>query len=301
MLVIACALALLATLFNRLHPFFDSLSQFRMHFAVLLSGLFAIALLVGARRAAIVGVGSLLVAMVATYPFIPGLASGAAFAQDGGPVLRVVQFNTRYDNSQTERAAQVIRDADADVILLQEVTDGPRSLVNLLRDAYPVQRRCGNARIGGATVISRLPVSPDNTIKCVRSSALSAIQLDVGGKAVTFAAYHGRWPWPYEQSWVIDRMSKSLEALPHPLVFAGDFNAAPWSEGVQRVARLTGTQPESGYRPTWLSQRVSDTLRPWFGLPIDHVMVSDELRIISVRRLPFAGSDHLPMVADIAL
>lgn len=293
------AAALLLTLLTRLHPVFDSLSQFRLHIALLLAALTLVAFLAGARLVA-AGSGMVVVlVLAATYPFVPSLPTVGSARADVNR-LRVVQFNTLYRNQQTELAARVIREANPDVILLEEATNGPKSLANLLLADYPVQTRCGKSRVAGTIVLSRLPASADNAVTCRNSHALSAIRLSVGGKAITFAAYHGRWPWPYNQASTIDGLSEDLSRLSHPLVLAGDFNAAPWSEGVQRVARMTDTKPAPGVRPTWLTFRLPGALRPWLGLPIDHVLVSDDLTIVNVERLAFAGSDHLPVLADIA-
>lgn len=291
------ALVLLATLPTRLHPVFDSLSQFRVHLAFLLVAIAIGALLAGAWRAGIAGLLCVGLLAAATYPYLPLLPADATAS---GRTVRIAQFNTLYRNGETERAARILRAADPDVIMLEEATNGPRALANLLRKDYPVQARCGRAGVSGATVLSRLPAAETQPIACLNSHALSAIRLTVGESTITFAAFHGQWPWPYAQAETIDRLSRDLATLQHPLIIAGDFNAAPWAEGVQQVARITGTRPAAGLRPTWLTARLPDALRPWLGLPIDHVLVSDDLRMIAVRRLDFAGSDHLPVVADIA-
>ncbi len=301
----AAAVILLAiptglSLLNRLAPQFDSLAHFRLHLAAALTAAAILAAFLGARRMAMVGGLTVVAALVLTYPYLPGLSPGSFSSANASPrSLRVLQFNTLYDNTQTDLAARVIRAADPDVVFLQEVTDSPKALINLLKNDYPVQLRCGDSAIGGATVISRLPAARDK-IDCVESFALSAIRLDLGGEPITFASYHGFWPWPFNQQEGIDKLSGQLAALPHPLILAGDFNATTWSEGVHQIARLTDTAPAPGVRATWLSSHLPNALKPLIGLPIDQIMVSDEFTITSIETLPFAGSDHLPVVADIA-
>ncbi|WP_370322817.1 endonuclease/exonuclease/phosphatase family protein [Oricola sp.] len=301
----AAAVVLLAiptgfSLFNRLAPQLDSLAHLRLHLAAALATAAILAVFLGARRMAAVGGLTVAATLIVTYPYLPGFSPGSGSSANASPrSIRVLQLNTLFNNAQTDLAAGIIRAADPDVVFLQEVTDSPKALINLLKNDYPVQLRCGSSSIGGATVISRLPAATDK-IDCIESFALSAIRLDVDGKAMTFASYHGLWPWPFNQQEGIDKLTGQFSALPHPLVLAGDFNAATWSEGVHRIARLTDTSPAPGARSTWLSQKMPNALRPLIGLPIDQIMVSDEFTITSITTLPFAGSDHLPVVADIA-
>jgi endonuclease/exonuclease/phosphatase (EEP) superfamily protein YafD len=51
----------------------------------------------------------------------------------------------------------------------------------------------------------------------------------------------------------------------------------------------------AGLRPTW------PAALGIAQLPIDHVLVSDGVRNLGVRRGPFAGSDHLPVIARVAI
>lgn len=67
------------------------------------------------------------------------------------------------------------------------------------------------------------------------------------------------------------------------------------------MAALTGTRIAPGLRPSWLFLKAPDALRPAVGLPIDHVLVSEGIRIRTIRTGPSSGSDHLPVIADLAL
>jgi endonuclease/exonuclease/phosphatase (EEP) superfamily protein YafD len=40
---------------------------------------------------------------------------------------------------------------------------------------------------------------------------------------------------------------------------------------------------------------------PVLGIPIDHCLVSEEIRVIAHRRLPAFGSDHYPILAELAI
>lgn len=287
---------LTAGLLNRVHPAFDSLSHFRMY---LLAGILvtvAVAAASGLRKTALTASAAAAAAFAMTWPYLPGLGPGPT--EPGSPVgypIKIVGFNTRFDNRDTDLAQDVIADADPDIIILQEVTDTPAALMNLLRDDYPVQIRCEGSAIGSAAVISRLPLAGEDGIRCFETPFLSAMSMRIGGRPVTVASYHAHWPWPHSQHDWIDRLSESFTHLPHPLIIGGDFNATPWSEGVQRIARVSGTRLVTGLRPSWLTPAFPAWLRSYVGLPIDHLLISEEFYVTEARTLPFAGSDHLPV------
>jgi endonuclease/exonuclease/phosphatase (EEP) superfamily protein YafD len=58
---------------------------------------------------------------------------------------------------------------------------------------------------------------------------------------------------------------------------------------------LVNATLESGLRPTWPT-------RPALArIPIDHFLLSDHLNVASIRTGPDIGSDHLPLILDLAV
>src|SRR4029434_9532209 len=105
------------------------------------------------------------------------------------------------------------------------------------------------------------------------------------------AALHLSWPWPFEQMQQIGALGNPLAALPETALVAGDLNAATWSASVRRIEAAGGLAHVAGIGPTWLSRRLPDTLRPYFGLPIDQIFVKGDVAIVSARA-PEAGRVH---------
>lgn len=296
--ILAASGAVLASLAAPLHPALDSIAHFRLHLAAALAVASLVALAWGPRALALCSLAIVGFAAVWTAPYLPGLATrGQAAAPHS---LRVLQFNMRFDNHETRRAAAYIRSQDPDVVLLQEATGGIHSLKSLLAEDYPVRAVCpARGWKGGSVILSRLPFARADAVRCSRDSSLVATQLLLDGKAVSFASIHLQWPWPMKQEAHLDSLAPMLSALPHPLVITGDFNATPWSRTLTRTAGLTGTTVAPGYRPSWLTFRAPDWMRPLAGLPIDQILTSADFRVQAIHTGPAIGSDHLPVVADL--
>jgi len=76
-------------------------------------------------------------------------------------------------------------------------------------------------------------------------------------------------------------------------MLAGDFNTTPWAPGYRELlaADLRDGERALASWPAFL---------PFPVIPIDHVLVSKELRVLSKRRGPPLGSDHYPIVVELA-
>ena len=145
-------------------------------------------------------------------------------------------------------------------------------------------------------VLSRFPKVAE---KCLSRLGLVWMTVNIDGKTLTVASLHLHWPYPYGQWQQIEDLRREFAAMPRPVLIAGDFNAAPWSESVRRIAEATSTQPLPGLR---LSLRMGSAgIGPYLMLPIDHILAPAGTSIGSIKLGPPIGSDHLPIVGLIGL
>jgi endonuclease/exonuclease/phosphatase (EEP) superfamily protein YafD len=125
---------------------------------------------------------------------------------------------------------------------------------------------------------------------CARGLAWARLQTEEG--PVTVASIHMRWPWPHNQARHVEDLREVLAALPEPLLIAGDFNNAPWAHSVDTIAAITGTRITEGLRLTF------DRPVFWPGLPLDHVLTSEDLLAETEAHLPL-GSDHTALITRV--
>jgi len=82
-------------------------------------------------------------------------------------------------------------------------------------------------------------------------------------------------------------------------IVAGDLNATPWSYAFRRIERVGGlVNSQRGYG---LELTFPAAGNPLVQVSIDHVLYSQGLRVIDRRLGVPAGSDHLPVIVDLAL
>ena len=279
----------------------DTVAQFRL---VLAAGLVVLLplMLVSRQWLTAAAVMTVLAATVLlTRPFLPWHAETTTQAVvPPEERLRVVQFNLRYDNTRLPAAIKLLQGANADVLLLQEVKRGTLPVLEALRARFPHQVRCDIPHRLTTAILSRTPFI-EGSQECVLREGISRGVVTHRGSPVELVSLHLPWPWPYLQARYIERMAPRLGRLGPDVVLAGDFNAAPWSGAVARVAHSGGLTIAPGLLLSWapLVPGLGDA--PVSLLPIDHLLTKGRIRILARRALGKAGSDHHAILTVIAL
>ena len=119
------------------------------------------------------------------------------------------------------------------------------------------------------------------------------------GTAVEVVGVHCARPFhPLLQAQDVAALTQLVLTRTLPIVVAGDFNLTPWTDNLtgHRMTGLAATIPSSS--PGRCSWR-NDPLLPFVAS--DHIFASPEFAKIGVVGGARQGSDHRPIIADIAL
>ena len=280
------------------YPMADSVAHFRFHLtAFMLLEAVLLAAVVRDWRFAGVSLAVSAAGIAGMAPAFP--AWGGADADDGVPTITIVQLNLSFRNATPGAVADFIRGEQADIVTLQEVTGKTGRVIDILAEDYPFHVFCTGGAVGGQAVLSRLPRAPGLAGGCVNGRGMAWMRVMVGRQPVSVASLHLHWPYPFRQDSQIGRLEDHLQDLPRPVLLAGDFNAAPWSHAVDRVARATDTTVAGGLRFSF-----DIKLRSWtppIAMPIDHILLAEDLAPLDIRLGPGPGSDHRSVVAKLAL
>lgn len=267
-----------------------------------------LAFLLGSRRSA---------ALLAV-PAVAWLWSyGTAFlpnSVDGTPALRVASYNTYVAAPDASHVLQLVREAEPDVLLVQEVfPERERQLEASLADALPEHHVVQSPGVGGVGVYSRYPIVEVIPIgdATTRSRSTAVVVLDVDGQHVQVVPVHLISPCPTCGANVVQRIELEgavrraeidavLAALQPdlPAIVGGDFNSTDRSLPYRELADAGFTDPQrdagSGPGFTWPnSSRVGAAIR------IDWILVRG-LTSVGAYVAPGTASDHRPVVVDLA-
>ncbi|HEY0481805.1 MAG TPA: endonuclease/exonuclease/phosphatase family protein [Kofleriaceae bacterium] len=234
-----------------------------------------------------------------------------------GLFILVLSYNLNYANPNVGKTLDAIAAADADVVLLQEVSPAWRdALVARFSTAYPHRAFHLYARMaGGLAVLSRLPLDktemwppPAGTGAWFPASRLIVRApfgpLQVLNVHLRPALDGGSWVRGFMTTPEVRR--KEIEAHWHrldpslPTLVAGDFNEDPSGRALdylaaQGLTRVPTTGPTTWHYETTGGSGTYDLLK----MDIDHVVIDHRLIARDARVLDAGTSDHRPVVTRI--
>jgi endonuclease/exonuclease/phosphatase (EEP) superfamily protein YafD len=296
-LVALLSVATLAGFLDQLNWVFEPAAFFRLQYAAVL-GLAGIAALAFRRlRLAAIAVA---IAGVNIAAIAPWHGADNPAAPPGAPAVRIVAFNVDGSNRRYSELAPLIERLRPDILGLTELTPAWARTAATASPRVRPRRLVPQQNVYGMGVLS---VDRPNTVSVERFPATGPITLvahfSIAGRALTFVLVHVHTSFAGS---VHERELRALAAarpqLGRRLVVCGDFNTVPWSAQLGEFAESTGLRDAfAGSWPVYSWPAWSPLLR----VPLDHCLVSDGLAVRGRSFGPSSGSDHFPLIVDLAL
>lgn len=293
------AVPALGGFFARWNWHFELASHFRAQYC--LAFLIGMILLLAARRFRIATAAAALLAVhvALLWPFYRPAVSESS----GAGTLRIVSLNIHSVNRQEAAVLGMIRETSPDVAVFLEVSEHWGRVLSQLEDEWPhslTDARHGNF---GIAIYSRVPLVRQRIEFLSESCPAILATIEPGGVPLTICGAHPYPPMGAGASAMRDRqlqtLAKLVAAEPGDRIVVGDFNCTSWSPAFGDLVQKTGlldSRLGQGVQPSWPT-----FLPALLRIPIDHCLVSPEVRVRHRRIGPDVGSDHLPVIVDLAL
>jgi len=221
----------------------------------------------------------------------------------GDATLTLMQVNLLSTNSDHDRLFDMLESEQPDVVVFQEVPSQWLMALAELPARYPysyAEAREGNF---GIALFSRVPFASVTHIDSPPFGYPTIIaRLRVGEDLLNVIATHPTIPMSSDvykaRNQQLDSLHEILGGLEGSTVVMGDMNTTMWELNYREFeahAGLRNARRGFGVKPTW------PTFMPIAMIPIDHVLVSDDIGVSDVHTGSRIGSDHLPLVVTIAL
>ncbi|HSG89037.1 MAG TPA: endonuclease/exonuclease/phosphatase family protein [Pseudomonadales bacterium] len=223
------------------------------------------------------------------------------------PLGRVYSANLSERPENVSRAVADLHAVDADLIWLTEFPDqldAAHALeLEALEQDYPFGLSWPAADGRSLRFLSRYPVRAREVFNPKWAPGRPALRLtlDVRGVALTVFALHTHPPaagWSLlARNETLDWVAASLAMLQGDALVIGDLNLSAFSPRFDRFVDAAGLDCDSPWTcavatwPSWL---------PPLATPIDHVLTRGELVVTERTRGPRTGSDHFPVIAELA-
>lgn len=287
------------------HPF-PLLEHFRLH---LLAGCAFVALVAAlARRGRSFDVAAAC-ALVNLILVTPALSGTAHPGPGDGVKVRLLLSNVLTSNRDSAALARAIRELDPDLIALVEPDRRWFAALAPALAEYEARREVSSSGNFGIALYARgvMNVSVEN-LGSTLPTLVARVSLPPSSEGVGPVPFDFVLTHPIPPMTAVNAAShrRQLEAvaarvasLPGPVIVAGDFNTTPWSRSFARFLSATGlldSRDGFGVHATY----------PVFGawpmrIPIDHVLVSPSIGVLTRRVERDVGSDHFPIFVELNL
>ncbi|HEX8310460.1 MAG TPA: endonuclease/exonuclease/phosphatase family protein [Chthoniobacteraceae bacterium] len=220
--------------------------------------------------------------------------------------IRLLMSNVQMENKQHARLLKTIRETDPDVVLVVETDAAWAEALEILDADYPYGVKQPQENWYGMLLFSRLPLIDPRVEFLVQHdipSVHTGIELRSGDR-IYLHGIHPRPPEPIRDQHSTPRDAELViigqtieENGDRPTIVAGDLNDVAWSptsELFLRLSRLLDPRIGRGFYNSYNADH------PLLRYPLDHVFHSNHFQLVLLRRLPHIGSDHYPMLVELA-
>lgn len=225
---------------------------------------------------------------------------------NGHSRIKIMNSNVLTTNRESAQILSQIQEHKPDIIVLLETDQWWEDQMAPLEADYPHSLRCPLDNLYGMHVYSRLPMHGEQ-IQFLVAKDIPSMHFRAelpSGEQVVLHCLHPRPPSPTEADESTARDGE-LIAVGHtaakahfPTIVTGDLNDVAWSRTTRLFMKISGLLDPRRGRGMYNTFHASYPFLRW---PLDHVFHSKDFTLIDLKRLDFMGSDHFPILVELAL
>jgi endonuclease/exonuclease/phosphatase (EEP) superfamily protein YafD len=217
--------------------------------------------------------------------------------------IKIMHSNVYSGNENYQEFIDFVLEEVPDVLVAQEVNDEWGIQLQGLKNVYPHSYLKPREDNFGIAIFSKYPYDDIEEYYWGLSylPSLKAV-ITAFNKPVTIITTHPLPPinsdYYISRNAQIEKVANVSKHTETPLILIGDLNVTMWSSDytpLELDAGLINTRKGFGVLPTW------PTINPIIMIPIDHCLVSSHFVVRSTRVGRHIGSDHLPLIVELAL
>ena len=239
------------------------------------------------------------------YPPLGALEVQRTERLASGRNLTILGANVLMTNREAEALKKQIEETKPDLLLLTECDQWWLDTLDTKDYPYRVEEPLDNTY--GMALYSRLKLI-DPEVKYLLEDDIPSIHTKLvlpSGELVKLYCVHPRPPAPQESDSTAQRdaelillAKESSKINDLPIIVVGDLNDVAWSPTTRHF------QAQSGLLDPRKGRGLYNTFHadiPLLRFPLDHIFFSSHFRLAELKVLPYVGSDHFPILANLSL
>ncbi len=221
------------------------------------------------------------------------------------PSFKMITSNVLMTNRNSTPLLSLIQTHQPDIVITLESDQWWQDRLDTL-EGYTYRIACPLDNLYGMHVYSRLPLSNTQINYLVEDDkpSMSATVQVSSDMDVQLNVVHPAPPAPGENDESTERdvelllLAKAVAGSKEHIVVAGDLNDVAWSATTRLFRQLSGMLDPRVGRGLFNTFSANHWFARW---PLDHVFVSRHFKVVNIQRLPNIGSDHFPLMVELAI
>ena len=219
--------------------------------------------------------------------------------------LKVISYNVLWNNQQYDKAIALINRENPDIVAFQEAQAPWQKALTALTTDYPYHVGASKLEI---EVYSKLPLTNTKIELYGTYRGLVISDVEIGNNLIKVIATHaypqlyfGHEGWQIRNQHLEIGIGEYVKNLKQSVVIVGDLNVSMWSPFYRSLidkSNLHNARQGFGILP---SHSVINPSYASLSAPIDHCLVSQDIKVSNFKTEQNIGSDHLPIVADLLI
>ncbi|WP_299759504.1 endonuclease/exonuclease/phosphatase family protein [uncultured Pontibacter sp.] len=224
--------------------------------------------------------------------------------QRTGSRIKIMTANVLTPNRNYQGLLDLVIKHQPDVLVTLETDHWWQEKLSIIEKEYQHTMKCPLDNKYGMHVYSKLPLEDTAIQFLVEPDVPSMHALVILDSYIKIRIHflHPAPPSPTENLASSERdaellvVAKSVSDEDCPIIVTGDLNDVAWSATTRLFRKTSGLLDPRIGRGMFNTFHADYWLARW---PLDHLFHSEHFTLVSLKRLPYFGSDHFPMLVEL--
>ena len=215
--------------------------------------------------------------------------------------LKLVSINLLSSNTDIDLVKKYILEEDPDALVLMELTPAWEAQLNTITINSKYKKLVARTDNFGIAILTKYPMKSSVEYFAESTKPSIVADLKIENEKLTLVASHPVPPLGQDafesRNQQLLSIIKNKDRFSKHLVIAGDFNTSSFSNHFRKLTSgdLKDSRIGFGLLPTWPADY------PLLQTTLDHILVSEQIKVIERSTGPSIGSDHLPISIKIGI